>query len=107
MFVLGVIVNWTDPLRLEKWHTPDGAHIVGRPGTIVPPGGSIGKFIENNIASGYTLAEIHDNWVDVLTNKGIPDIMANVPTMIPAYYCAVYNDNSKLPAEKRPINFPS
>lgn len=99
-------INWIDVLGLEKWHTSDGSHTIGRPNTIVPPGGSVGTFIENNVASGYTFGETHNKWVEDLTDRGFPDPLVNVPTMAPAYFCAIYKDNSKLPSEQRPENFP-
>jgi hypothetical protein len=75
-------VNFFDSWGLERWHTPDGSHVVGRPGTPVPPGGVIGTFIENHVGSGYTFGQTHDALVGTLTNKiGISDIIANIPTM--------------------------
>ncbi|WP_167527627.1 NHL domain-containing protein [Desulfosarcina alkanivorans] len=99
-------VNWIDPWGLERWHAPDGSHTVGRPGTPVPPGGTISSFIENNVGSGYTFGETHDGWVGDLTEHGIPDVIANIPSMPPAYLWSIYKDLSELPIDERPQNFP-
>ena len=37
-------------------------------------------------------ADIHDALVEILTDMGIPDLIANYPTMIPSYPAAcIYN----------------
>jgi len=105
-FVQNNPVNFVDPWGLRKWHTPDGTHIVGRPGTIVEPGSPIGTFIENDVASGYTLGEVHDPLVGILTGLGLPDLFANIPTMLPAYFYGVLKDSCALPSEDKPTYFP-
>ena len=104
-YVGGDPVSRIDPFGLEKWHLPNGTHTVGRPGTLVPPGGAISCVIENNVASGYTFGEVHDPLVDRLTSAGVPDILANVPTMLPAYFYAKWKDGQVLPVEERPQSF--
>ncbi len=103
-YVFNNPLSWTDPWGLERF-PPPGPPVVGRPGTIVPPGGTIGGFIENNVGSGRTFGELHDAWVNSLTNAGVPDPLANVPTMLPAYLEAIRRDFSELPPEDRPDDF--
>ena len=42
--------------------------------------------------------DVHDEWVDALTSWGVPDLLANVPTMVPAFVYALglnlYEDGS-------------
>jgi RHS repeat-associated protein len=84
-------VNWTDPTGLywfqQEWQAD--YPIVGRQDTFVSPGGSISTFIERYVPAGRTLAEIHDPLVDKLTDLGVPDWLANVPTMPVAYVSAI------------------
>ena len=41
-------------------------------------------------------ADIHDALVEILTDMGIPDLIANYPTMIPSYAAAcLYNNLSE------------
>jgi hypothetical protein len=56
----------------------------------VPPGGRIGSFIEKYVPAGRTFGELHDSLVDVLTRAGVPDVLANIPTMPLSFYAA-YN----------------
>ena len=58
------------------------------------------------MASGYTFGEVHDSWVGTLTENGVPDIIANIPTMPPAYLWSIYSDLSELPMEDRPQYYP-
>jgi RHS repeat-associated protein len=99
-------VNWVDPWGLERWHPPDGNHTVGRPGTIVPPGGEIGKAIEERLGSGWEFGKNHDALVDKATQCGIPDPIINIPSMLPAYLYSIAEDLSQMPAESRPEYFP-
>lgn len=78
---------------------------MGRDGTVVPPGGTVGTFIENNVGSGYTFGDTHDSWVESLTDAGIPDVLANIPTMIPAYTYSICKDISEMPVDSRPKHF--
>jgi hypothetical protein len=84
-------LNRTDPTGLywfqQPWQAPNP--VVGRDGSSIPPGGGISNFIERNIPAGRTLGEVHDALVDTLTKLGVPDIVANVPTMPGAYMAGV------------------
>jgi hypothetical protein len=100
-------VNLVDPWGLERFHSPDGTHPFGRPGTIVPPGGRFGTFAENNVGSGYTFADNHDTGVHRLTDEcGLPDPLVNIPTMVPIYFYSIIKDISEIPEHDRPKNFP-
>jgi len=97
---------WIDPWGLVRIPNANAPHVVGREGTIVPPGGTISELIEHHVCSGYTFGETHDDLVDYLESHGVPDIVANVPTMIPSYIYSVGKDLSDLPSQQRPNNFP-
>ena len=65
-----------------EWHD----EVAGRQGSDwAPPKGTIGKFIDNILPGGHTTAVNHDKLVDVLVRSGVPDLLANFPTMIPTY----------------------
>ncbi len=70
----------------QDWQTPG---VVGRPGTPVPPGGAVSELIEQNVPAGYTFGEMHDSFVGAATNAGFPDLLVNIPSMIPGYLVAV------------------
>ena len=83
-------LNAVDPSGLywfrQPWQTQ---FVVGRPDTLVEEGGPVSRFIENHVPAGRTFGEMHDRFVDVATKSGIPDWLANIPSMIPAYGAAV------------------
>jgi len=83
-------INFVDPTGLywfrQDWQKPG---VVGRDRTFVPPQGNISEFIEQNVPAGYTFGEMHDSFVGAATNAGIPDLLINIPSMIPAYGAAV------------------
>ncbi|RFC34574.1 MAG: RHS repeat-associated core domain-containing protein [Candidatus Nitrotoga sp. MKT] len=85
-------INKVDPTGLyyfqQPWQAADP--IVGRDNTIIPPGGPISSFIEKYVPAGRTLAEIHDPLVDALKRAGLPDVIANIPTMPATYVAASY-----------------
>nr|WP_320190299.1 RHS repeat-associated core domain-containing protein [uncultured Desulfobacter sp.] len=91
-YVLNDPVNLIDPLGLfwfrQDWQKPGQ---VGRPDTIVPPGGIISETIEKHLPAGYTFGQIHDLFVgftrDIL---GAPDELVNIPSMIPMMHMAVW-----------------
>ncbi|NJD69194.1 MAG: RHS repeat-associated core domain-containing protein, partial [candidate division NC10 bacterium] len=89
-YVVNDPVNETDPFGLywfrQPWQTPG---VVGRLHTIVPPEGPVSEFIEQDVPAGYTFGEMHDSFVDAATRSGIPDWLANIPSMIPVYPVAV------------------
>jgi hypothetical protein len=66
----------------QSWQTPG---VVGRRDTPVPPRGPVSEFIEQYVPAGYTFGERHDTFVDAATSAGIPDWLANIPSMIPMY----------------------
>ncbi|BBJ22520.1 hypothetical protein W01_04470 [Candidatus Nitrotoga sp. AM1P] len=84
-------VNRRDPTGLywfqQNWQAVDP--IVGRSDTFVWPGGPISTFIEQYVPAGRTLAELHDPLVGALRSAGVPDWLANIPTMLPTYVAAV------------------
>lgn len=84
-------ISRSDPRGLYWLQQPwqEGDPIVGRPDTIVSPGGIISNFIEQYVPAGRTMAEIHDPLVGWLTSIGFSDRLANVPTMPLAYQAAV------------------
>lgn len=88
-YVLNDPVNRIDPLGLywfrQDWQTPGQ---VGRPNTIVPPEGLISEFIEKYLPGGYTFGEVHDDFVGLTENLGIPDSLTNIPSMLPMYHIA-------------------
>ncbi len=99
-------INWLDYRGLDRYPSSDAPPVVGRSGTIVPPGGTISHFIEHHVGSGYTFGQMHDSLVDKLEQCGIPDPLANIPTMIPTYLWAIGSDLNNMPPEQRPDYFP-
>jgi hypothetical protein len=96
--VLNDPVNFIDPLGLVVLRPkgpvgPNGAsapYYVGRKGTPVPEGeGTLGGFLDNYAPFMHDMGYIHDNAVDSLTKAGWSDWMANIPTMLPAYWVSV------------------
>jgi RHS repeat-associated protein len=89
-YVLNDPVNWIDPLGLywfrQPWQTD---FVVGREKTPVPPGGPVSQFIEDYVPAGRTFGEMHDTFVNAATSAGIPDWLANIPSMIPMYGIAL------------------
>ncbi len=91
-YVGGNPLSRTDPRGLywfqQDWQAIDP--IVGREGVRrFEPGDAIPNFIERYIPAGRTMAEIHDPLVARLRSAGIPDWLANVPSMLPSYLMAV------------------
>ena len=66
--------------------------MVGRPGTPVPPGGSVSNFVERGVPAGYTFGAMHDAFVDQVTNAGWPDLLVNIPSMPFVYGAAVLTE---------------
>ncbi|MDE2179976.1 MAG: RHS repeat-associated core domain-containing protein [candidate division NC10 bacterium] len=82
--------NRMDPLGLywfrQSWQTD---FVVGRERSLVEPGDPISRFIEDYVPAGRTFGEAHDRFVEAATRGGIPDWMANIPSMIPTYVGAL------------------
>lgn len=91
-YVEGDPVSRSDPEGLDWYRNPNSTadYTVGRRGhPIVPPGGSVSRFVEQCIPAGRTFGQIHDDRVDQLISQGVPDWRANIPTMPGAYRDAV------------------
>ena len=71
----------------------------GREGSGIEPSGKVGSFFENNIPFMNDTANIHDSVVDKLTDAGHPDIVANVPTMVPSFIAAILKNLAELPSD--------
>jgi len=88
-YVNGNPITRIDPLGLywfrQPWQTD---FVVGRESSAVVPGGLVSRVIEDYVSAGRTFGEIHDTFVDAATRAGIPDWLANVPSMIPIYEIA-------------------
>jgi len=82
-------LRWRDPLGLDWFHQDGEDYVVGRKDSIIPPGGEISQFLEDNVPAMSTLGENHDQLVDYLRDNGVPDLLANIPTMPPAYVYSV------------------
>ena len=86
-------VNKIDPWGLENLRPQKSPYYFGRKDSVIEPGSSVGSYMENYITHMHQTAKYHDRCVDTLTDFGIPDIIANYPTMIPAYMAAtIYNN---------------
>ncbi|MBI4683442.1 MAG: RHS repeat-associated core domain-containing protein, partial [Nitrospirae bacterium] len=86
-------VNFVDPLGLENLRRPDSRYYFGRLGSWIEPGRAVGSYLEDHVTHAHQTAKIHDRCVDTLHNLGVPDIIANYPTMIPAFGAAVIYNN--------------
>ena len=70
----------------QPWQKPG---VVGRPGTPVPPRGTVSELIEQDVPAGYTFGELHDTFVDIATSAGFPDWLVNIPSMSSVYNIAL------------------
>ena len=86
-------VNRVDPTGLywfrQSWHTE---YVVGRRGSLVEPGGLVSRVIEKYVPAGRTFGEIHDAFVGAAIRAGVPDPLANIPSMIPMFGAAVVTE---------------
>jgi RHS repeat-associated protein len=76
------------------WFRPDNhEYTVGRKGNdYVYPGGGVGGFIDNHVPAGHTFGAMHDSAVGNMRSNGIPDWIANVPSMPGIYMAAVLRE---------------
>jgi RHS repeat-associated protein len=83
-------INRVDPFGLywfrQSWQKPG---VVGRDGTPVPPRGLVSEYIEKYVPAGYPFGELHDDFVDFTKRAGIPDWLANVPSMYPVFSISI------------------
>ncbi len=70
-------------------HEP-AAGRVGNP--IVSPGKGIGGLIDDRFPAGHTFAVNHDKAVGWLVRSGVPDVLANIPTMLPIYAASLLQE---------------
>jgi RHS repeat-associated protein len=98
--------NWVnmavDPLGLAEEYagtTPSvfnssSFYVMGRDEMpILNPQNPIMNFIEDYFPYAHYFAVVHDDWVDSLTSWGVPDWLANIPTM-PAAYVYAFSETS-------------
>ena len=94
-----------DRYGLSEWFQGNQEPVVGRIGLKtknnwinLEPGGWMTSPFEEYVPNFHRTGDVHDSWVDALTGRGVPDLFANVPTMIPAYIYALglnlYEDGS-------------
>jgi hypothetical protein len=83
-------LGYWDYLGMRWFGDNDDGIQVGRKNTIVSDQpGKLGEKIEKYVPAMETMGYIHDSWVGDLTEAGVPDLIANIPTMPPAYVAAV------------------
>ena len=85
--------NKLNTAKAEKgsgWFRPDGhPYEAGRTGTFIEEGKGTGKFIDNYVPAGHTFSTNHDNFVDYAIRNGVPDLIVNIPSMLPIYLYSV------------------
>ncbi|MEN8123215.1 MAG: RHS repeat-associated core domain-containing protein, partial [Bacteroidota bacterium] len=92
-YVINDPVNFVDPLGLETLRPGGAKYYFGRPNTFIPPGSPRGRYLENKVSHMHQTAKFHDPTVDYLKKNGVPDWLANYPTMLPSFIAAVVYDN--------------
>ena len=92
-YVGGNALLRTDPSGLywfrQEWQA---SGVVGRGGTPIEPGGSVSNLIETRVPAGYTFGQMHDSFVDSATKAGVPDLIANIPSMPVVFVAAVFTE---------------
>ena len=94
-----------DKYGLSEWFQGSQAPVVGRVGLKtqnnwinLEPGGWMTSPFEKYVPNFHRTGDVHDAWVDALILYGVPDLIANVPTMVPAFIYALglnlYEDGS-------------
>ena len=87
-----------EPDRLARgsgWLSPDDhPYVVGREGTVVPPGRGIGGFIDDYWPAGHTFGTNHDAFVGWINPREyfVVDMVVNVPSMIVIYPLSVVQE---------------
>jgi RHS repeat-associated protein len=93
-YVLDDPVNFIDPSGLQLWYaTSNNSPLFGREGSWLQPKSPVSLFLERDVAHMYNTAVAHDELVGTLWDLGIPDAVANYPTMIPTWLFVVTNNN--------------
>jgi hypothetical protein len=86
-------LNTAEAENIQKgsgWFRKKGhPYEAGRSGTFIEEGKGIGKFIDDYVPAGHTFATNHDNFVGAAERLGVPDIISNVPSMLPIYLYSV------------------
>ena len=102
-------INFIDPLglvavaygsqqgdqTLTGWgmFRPEGHdYVAGRDDTVVEPEGIFGAFIDDHLPGGHTFAVNHDNFVGTAVSAGVPDVVANVPSMPWIYVTSFFQE---------------
>jgi len=92
-------LNYVDPYGdapPPEWLWHSGCYYLGRPGTPIPPGGIISRFLVKYIPGMYPFAKMHDGFVGYMEQqKYIPDIAYNIPSMVPTFVVAVFAEAVK------------
>jgi hypothetical protein len=87
-------VNWNDPAGLQRYRRPGETVVFGRKKSWIQPGDNISTYLTDHFAHMHKTSEYHDWLVEkIVTDLGIPDFMANYPTMIPSYAAACTVNN--------------
>ena len=96
---------YCDKYGLSEWLQGNQDPVVGRVGLKtknnwinLEPGGWMTSPFEQYVPNFHRTGDVHDAWVDALISYGVPDLIANVPTMVPAFIYALglnlYEDGS-------------
>jgi len=87
--------NYVDP-HGEAWlREKNQKYVVGRDDTIVPPGGVVGRFLEDKVPAMHTFGVLHDYFVGYMTEKkNMPDFVVNFPSMPIIYGVAFFYELS-------------
>ena len=105
-YVLNDPVNLLDPTGLQQWFAnANSPSVFGRKGSWLEPNSPVSLFLERNVAHMYDTAVAHDEIVGTLTDLGVPDAVANYPTMVPTWLAVVLNNN--LRADRPPGSPPT
>jgi len=83
------------------WFKPPVGHdfTVGRRGhPVVYPGGRVGGFIDKYVPAGHVFGARHDKFVEYARDRlGFPDILVNIPSMIPMYPMSIVQETINTP----------